>query len=120
MSETSGNTLSVPLRSMELGATESPFPTATQTPTTAGIIPNTSTTHLSTGAAHMSISTSLGVPQTLPSTHTNYTPFSGLGKHRTTIQTTVDKLGDLVERFRMLVVESSNDTFTMISPITRA
>jgi hypothetical protein len=115
--ETSGNTLSVLPRSVELGATEPPFPAKTQTPTTAGIIPNTSTMHLNTGAAHTSTSTSLGVPQTLQSTHTNRTPSLGLDEHRTAIQTTVDKLRDLVERFKMLAIESPNDTYTIILPI---
>jgi hypothetical protein len=102
-------------RSVELGTTEPPFPIITQTPTTAGITPNTSTTHLNTGAAHMSTSTLLGVPQTSLSTHTNHTPLSGLGKHRAIIQTTVDKLRDLVERNRTLTVEPTN-----IPPITQA
>ena len=112
--ETSGNTLSVLPRSIELSATEPPFLAVTQTPITASIIPNTSTTHLHIGAAHRSTSILSGVPQTLPSTHTNRTSLSGLGKHRATIQTTVNKLGDLVERFRTLVVEATYETATNI------
>jgi hypothetical protein len=114
MNKTSGNTLSMPPRSVELGTTEPLFPAMTQTPTTAGITPNTSTTHLNTGAAHMSTSTLSKVPQTSPSTHTNHTPLSGLGKHRATIQITVNKLGDLVERFKTLVVEATYETATNI------
>ena len=45
---------------------------------------------------------------------------SGLGRYRAAIQTTVNKLGDLVERFKMLMVESVNKTATNILPITRA
>jgi hypothetical protein len=78
---------------------------------TAGITSNTSTMHLNTGAAHTSTSTSSEVPQISQSTHTNPTPPSGLGEHRTAIQATVDELGDLMERFRMLTVESPNNTF---------
>jgi hypothetical protein len=118
MNETSNNTLSMLPRSIELGTTESPFPAMTQTPIIAGITPNTSIMHPHTGAAHKSTSTSSGVPQTLPSTHTNHTPLSGLGKYRATIQTTVDKLGDLMERFRTLTVKSTNEAITNIPLIT--
>ena len=117
MRETSGNTLSVPIRSEEPKGTRPPFPAVTQIHTTAGITLNTSTMHPTIGAAHTSTSTSLGVPQTLQSTHTNRTPSLGLDEHRTAIQTTVDKLRDLVERFKMLAIESPNDTYTIILPI---
>jgi hypothetical protein len=111
----SGSTLSMPIRSKELGkARPLPFPAMTQTPMTSGTIPSTSTTDPNTGAAHASTSTSSEVPQTSLSTSTNPTCSSGLDEHRSAIQITVDELEELMERFRALSVEQPANTFTII------
>jgi hypothetical protein len=76
--------------------------------------------NLNTGAAHASASTSSEVPQISPSIPTNPTCSSSLGKHRSAIQTTVDKLGELVERSRVLLAEQPTNIFTIIPPIRRS
>jgi len=75
-------------------------------------------------AAHMSTSLSSEEHRTSESTHTGQELAAEEGKHRSSIQTTVDKLGDLVERFWALNFEGRDQFFqcivTTIPPITRA
>jgi hypothetical protein len=120
-----GNTLNVPPRSIELSATEPPFPVETQMTITAGITPNTSTMHQHTGAAPTYTSTFIEELQTLASTHSNLTPLFSLGKHRASIQTTVNELGGIMKRFRALTIaentlHNNNNDNTNILPTTRA
>jgi hypothetical protein len=110
----------MPVRSKEPEGTRPPFPAVTQIHTTAGITLNTSTMHPTIGAAHTSTSTSSRVPQTSTSIPTNHTCSSALGEYRSTIQTTVNKLRELMERFRTLSVEQPYHTYTIILPITQA
>jgi len=114
MSMTSGNTLSVPPRSIELGIAEASFPAMTQTLMTVGIIPNTHITHQRTTIAHMSTSKSSEVPQTLESTYTDPISVAELGEHRASIQTTVNKLGDLIKRFRALMFDRRDQFFHQV------
>jgi hypothetical protein len=68
------------------------------------------------------ISISSKVPQILESTPTNPISVARLSKHRASIQTTVDELRDLMERFRVLIFDGRDQFFhaviANILPIT--
>jgi len=77
-----------------------------------------------TTAAHTSTSISSGEHQTLESIRTGQELAAEEGEHRSSIQTTVNELGELVERFWALNFEGRDQFFqriiTTIPPITRA
>ena len=120
----SGHILSTLLRQSGSSAAEPAFPAETQRPTTSGTNQDTITMLPTTTAAHMSISSSSGEHQMLGSIHIGQELAAEEGEHRSSIQTTVDKLRDLVEHFRALDFEGRDQFFqcvvTTIPPITRA
>src|SRR6267142_917647 len=123
MRQLSGHILSTLLRRSGNDTAEPAFPAETLRPTTSGTTQDTTTTLPFTTAAHMSTSSSSGEHRTLGSTHTGQKLAAEEGKHRSSIQTTVDNLGELVECFRALNFEGRDEFFqcivTTIPPITR-
>src|SRR6266850_7349099 len=119
----SGCILSTLLRRSESTAVEPAFPAETQRATTSGTTQDITTTHPLITVAHMSTSLSSGEPQTLESMHTGQGLAAKEGEHRSPIQTTVDDLRELVERFRTLNFEGRDEFFqrviTTIPPVTR-
>jgi len=90
----------------------------------SGTTQNTSTLLPLITVAHTSTSSSSVEPQTLGSMLTGRDPTAEQGEHRTPIQTTVDKLGELVRCFKALNFKGQdrffNHIITTIPPITRA
>jgi len=105
-------------------AAELTFPAKIEPCTMSGTTQNTNTSLPLTTAALMSTSLSSTEHQTLGSAHTSQVPAAKQGKHRTPIQTTVNKLGELVECFRALNFKGRDHFFhqiiTTIPPITRS
>jgi len=92
-------------------AAELTFPAEIEMTTTSGTTQNTSTSLPTTIVVHTSTSSSSMEPQTLGLTPIGLEPTVEQGKHRTSIQTTVDKLGELVERFRGLNFKGRDQFF---------
>jgi len=100
------------------------FPAETQRAMTSGMTQDTIIMLPITTAAHMSTSISSGERQMSESTHIGQELAAEEGKHRSSIQTTVDELRDLVEHFKALNFKGRDQFFqhiiTTIPPITRA
>src|SRR6267142_4175888 len=123
MRQLSGHILSTLLRQSESVAVEPAFPAETQRATMSGTTQDIPTMLPLITVAHTSTSLSSGEPQTSESTHTCQGLAAEEGEHRSPIQTTVDDLGELVERFRGLNFEGRDEFFqrivTEILPVTR-
>src|SRR6267142_7120876 len=111
------------LRQSGSDAAEPVFPAETQRATTSGTTQDITTTIPPITVAHTSTSLSSGEPQTSEPTHTGQGLAAEEDEHRSTIQTTVDDLGELVECFQTLNFEGRDEFFqriiTAIPPVTR-
>ena len=120
----SGCILSTLLRRSGNIAAEVRFPAEIETTTMSGTTQNTSTLLPLITVACTSTSSSSMEPQTSGSMPTGRDPTSEQGEHRTSIQTTVDELGELVRCFEALNFEGQGHFFdhiiTTIPPVTRA